>query len=228
MSFQRESEMARPVRQWLRREDFLIKEEFVLPWGICDFVAVSLNPSRVQKRLGFGQRLPVGPLNRIHILNQIPDRESGHAITFRRLLQTVGGTLSEAFIKQELERLIDARFVVKTRNGSLQKLNGWAPLHDRVIAIELKLSRVSEALAQAYSNRAVATESYVALPVELAFHLSETRRRAEFEEAGVGVIAVSKLKCRIVVPATDAGSHTDSAIQMHCVERFWRTKDNLA
>jgi transcriptional antiterminator Rof (Rho-off) len=226
MRFHRESDMAKPVRHWLRRQRLLVKEEFGLPWGICDIVALSFDENQLAKRLSFRQFRPIGPLHRVELLQHIPDQESGSAITVSRLQKSASRTAFSPPIEDDLQILIANRFVVSMKNGSLQKLNGWVPLHERIIAVELKLSRVSEALAQAVSNRAFATESYIALPVEVAERLTASDRILEFTKAGVGVLALTKTTCRVFLPASQRQISPDVILQMHCVERFWRTRGN--
>jgi hypothetical protein len=223
--FERENEMARPVRQWLRHQHLLVKSEYVLPWGICDFVGLSFNKEQVAKRLSFHQYRPIGPPQRIELLRHIPDQESGMAITFNRLQKFVGGTAFASTLERDVRTLIAGRFVIAKKNGSLQKLNGWMPLHQRIVAVELKLRRISEALSQALSNRVFATESYIALPSRIAERLVRSARHPEFSKAGVGVLAVTRTTCRMLVPASEV-VEADTTIQMHCIERFWRTRDS--
>jgi hypothetical protein len=225
MLFRRENEMTEPVRRWLNRQHLLIKSEFGLPWGICDLVGLSFNETQVAKRLSFRQRRPIGPLQRIELLSHIPDQESGLAITFNRLQKTAGHVSFATTLERDLRTLIADRFVVAKKNGALQKLNGWAPMHGRIVAVELKLSRISEAISQALSNRAFATESYIALPAKIAERFASSARQAEFTKPGVGILAVGKSTCRVVLPASQA-VEPDVTLQMHCVERFWRTRDN--
>jgi hypothetical protein len=223
--FERENEMAKPVRQWLRRQHLLVKSEYVLPWGICDFVGLSFNPEQVAKRLSFHQYRPIGPLQRIELLRHIPDQESGTAITLNRLQKFAGATVFASTLERDLRTLIADRFVIAKKNGSLQKLNGWTPLHQRIVAVELKLRRISEALSQALSNRAFATESFIALPARVAERFVRNVRHHEFSKAGIGVLAVTRTTCRVLVPASQV-VEPHMTIQMHCVERFWRTRDN--
>ena len=42
------------------------------------------------------------------------------------------------------------------------------PLHDRIVAVEMKLSGIADALDQALQNKAFAEESYVAFPTDVA------------------------------------------------------------
>lgn len=119
MTFGRESEMAQPVRDWLERQRLWVKQEFSVPWGICDFVAVSLNARRVAKRLQFGQVSAIGPLRRIALLQHIPDKETGRTITQYQLEKLCGA--SSELIEAELKKLIASGFVTCTRPGSLMR-----------------------------------------------------------------------------------------------------------
>jgi hypothetical protein len=219
--------MTKPVRRWLQRQGFLVKAEFGLPWGICDLVGLSFDESRVAKRMAFRQHRPIGPIQRVELLRLIPDQETGRTITFNRLRAFTEGTFFASDLDHELRTLIADRFVILGKNGSLQKQNGWAPMHDRIVAVELKLSRVSEALAQAVSNRAFATESYVALPMKVATRLSDSARYSKFKAAGIGVLGVTPISCRLISQAFET-IEPDVTLQMHCVERFWRTRGSSA
>jgi len=224
--FALERDMSIPVRRWLRCQRLLIRDEFVLPWGICDFVALSFDKERLRKRLEFGQYRPIGPLHRIELLRRIPEKESGTAVSLRRLQKQANEFSFTAGIDAELRKLIDDRFVVESKNGWFQKLNGWAPLHRRIVAVELKLSRTSEVLSQAASHRAFANESYVAMPAEIAKRIARSGRAAEFRASGVGILAVAPNACKVVLPPSALGVAVEPALQMHCVERFWRTRDS--
>jgi hypothetical protein len=226
MSFASEHEMALPVLNWLRRECLLTKSEFALPWGICDVVGLSFNASQLVKRLSFGQRGAIGPLRRVQLLMQIPERESGKGISLHRLGQLCGNDFDKPTIEEEVQKLISGRFVVQSHNGHLQKLNGWAPLQDRIVAIELKLSRISEVLSQARCHRTFATESYIAMPSEIAVRIAAGARSSQFRSAGVGIVSVMRSTCRVILPCFDRGCDINQALQMHCVERFWRTRDS--
>src|SRR5258706_14928200 len=189
--------MAKPVHQWLRRQHLLIKSEYVLPWGICDLVGLSFNQKQVAKRLSYRQHRPIGPLQRIDLLRHIPDQESGSAITINCLLKLAEeGEVGYPF-ERDLQILIANRFIAATKNGSLQKLNGWMPLHERIVAVELKLYRISEAISQALSNRAFATESYIALPGQIAERFLRSARHPEFRQTGIGVLGVTRTTCRV-------------------------------
>ena len=147
--FRYEKEMAEPVSAWLRQQRLQVKPEFQMPWGICDLVGCSLDPGRVRQRLQLGQRQPIGPLLRIGIWWQVPERESAEATTVDRLEKDYEGFIDRSVIRKEVACLVARKFVQEGPSGRLQRLNGWYPLHEKIVAVEVKLNRVSEALSQA-------------------------------------------------------------------------------
>jgi hypothetical protein len=224
--FELENQMAPAVADWLRGQGFAVKQEFSLPWGICDLVGVKFNQKKVQKRISNGQMRAVGSSFRLHILSKIPDVDaSGSSITLHELRRELAGSLPYDLLENEIAQLVRSKFVTSPARKRFQKVNGWAPLHTRIVAIELKLARTSEALAQARLNRAFSTESYVALPAPLAFRVVESRRAREFKDCGIGLLAVSRDVCARVLQSRLGSDSTDDVLQAHCVERFWRTRD---
>src|SRR5438477_11993200 len=75
------SEMAGPVARWLFLRGLAVKSEFVLPWGVCDLVAVKLSSEKIKQRLSYGQTRAIGSLLRLFILSRIPDSETRRSIT---------------------------------------------------------------------------------------------------------------------------------------------------
>ena len=206
----------------------MVKGEFYTPWGICDPVGVAFDRKRVSKRLRLGQKQPIGPLIRLEILNAIPDAETGHSAIYEELEHAYRDLITPSQLRSEIEKLITGKFVTVSERGTLQKVNGWAPLHTRVVALELKLNRVEEALGQAISHQAFAEESYVGFPTGLAERIATSPRSARFLAEGVGIVSVGKSRCHILLRPGTRRHLISPTLQMHCVERFWRTraKDN--
>ncbi len=212
--------MAPPVLQWLRRRGLVVKREFSVPWGICDLVGVKLDAERVRRRMSLGQVSAIGPRLRLHILSRIPDHESKKSITLTRLEREFSAFMPREVLQSQLDSLAKSGFIVSPKRGLFQKINGWAPLHVRIVAVELKLSRISDAIAQARANCAFATDSYVALPGQLALRIARSPRARTLTLSGIGLLAVWRQTCREVVrPWTDA-HHYNEVIQAHVVERF--------
>lgn len=224
MEFQREREMFDSARKWLGSQGFMTKAEFCTPWGICDLVGVLFNDSRVKQRLQLGQTESIGPPLRIELFDRIPDLETGRAVGPGRLEREFGEFLSPGQLRKEIDTLVAGKFVQRSLSGALQKLNGWAPLHDRIVAVELKLNRVQCALDQAKSHLWIADQSYVGLPANVALGVVQSKRVNEFQKAGVSIIAISRDSCQVVLSSRRVNWKPDSIMQMHCVERFWRTR----
>lgn len=226
--FTKEHQLVDPVIRWLKAEQLSARTELALPWGICDVVGVQLNPGRVRQRLRLGQRLSIGPPSRVFVLLHIPDEKVGHSIRLRTLERKLGPILGTDTVKKEVEKLQARKFVTETRYG-LQRLNGWYPLENRICAIELKLSRVTEALHQAVRHRAAATECYVGLPSGIATRVTASTRRRQFEGLGVGILSITRESCRVVLEPTrrkPAEARPAETQRIHLVERFWRTRDD--
>jgi len=220
--FRYEYEMTEPVYNWLLSQGLLVRREFRVPWGICDLVGVKIDESKAQLRKSFKQYSTIGPIPRVALLNSIPNIENNTSISLKRLSKIFDGWLTDEKLQRELDFLIRKKFVVSIRKSHFQKLNGWMPLHDRFVAVELKLNRISEVLYQAVSNTGIFDESYVGLPRDTAFRAAESRRRHDFEEYGIGLLAVDKNSCEILIQPGPSKIKPDSILQAHTAESFWR------
>jgi hypothetical protein len=217
--FDFEREMTIPATKWLTNRGFLVKREFRTPWGICDIVGLELAHPRVTDRLLLRQRKAIGPAQRIALLQLVPLPENGHA-TAEELSGQIGKPV--AWVANELRALTQHRFVRRLEDGSFQSLAGWAPLHRRIVAVELKLARIEEAIVQARGHLTFATESFVGLPRPIAERFLRNGREEHLRRSGVGLLSVSEQGAVVLVPAANSDEHPDAVLQMHCVERFWR------
>jgi hypothetical protein len=225
-AFRFEAEMAQPVIRWLRRNGLTVKAEFSLPWGVCDLVGIKLDPVKARLRLSYGQTRSIGSITRLLILARIPESNSGKSISFQRLARNLSAHLSSDDLSEQLDTLVGGKFVISPRRGFLQKVNGWAPLHSRIVAVELKLTRITEAVNQATSNRAFATDCYVALPSRRALQVARSGKADLFRKHGVGLLAVSHHACRELIKPRGGDVRLNEIIQSHVTERFWRTRDS--
>lgn len=222
MRFERERDMLKPVEFWLRSLGLMTKTEVPNPWGICDVVGCSLDEQKVEERLALRQRAAIGPPFRVALLSRIPDRETNRSITVKKLQRDYAALVSADKITAEVDRLVSRRFVLPTRNGSLQKINGWHPLHSRLISVELKLSRVREALDQAIANRDLTWESYAAFPLPVAQRILGSQAGRSFTHSGIGIVGVTADNCEILLKPKRDASLPDPVAQTHCVEMFWQ------
>lgn len=222
MQFDYEFQMVEPAEAWLRSKGLMVKREFPTPWGICDLVGCSFNKRNVKKRLKLGQRKPIGSHFRTMLLSRIPDKEEGNSIDFAHLAGMFSEFFDDERIASELNRLERDKFVAKTASGSFHKLNGWMPIHKKLIALELKLSRIQDVLHQAISNLEFADESYVGLPMNKALHIVRSGALVPFIEHGIGIVGLSEERHRVLRLAERGIRSTDPILQTYCLERFWR------
>ncbi len=222
--FLRESDMAPSVTRWMTRAGLHVKREFVTPWGICDLAGVSFNTEHAAHRMYLRQKKSVASITRAVLLLEIPDAEEDKSVSIARLVSRFAATVGEDLVAAEIERLIDDRFVLRTSGGRLQKMNGWMPLQNRLVAIELKLSRIAEALHQARANLGFAEESYVAFPMAVARRIArEPSSWSSYFDDGIGLIGVLRQRCEVLIAHASSSRLHDPAIRLYCVEKFWRT-----
>ena len=152
------------------------KSEFVTPWGVCDLVGLRFNAENVARRIQLQQTRPVTSITRARFPSD-SGRGNWQIRYVEKLLRRWTGSVPEEAVRKVDRRLVADRLVVLSSKSRLQKVNGWMPLQDRMVAVELKLSRVEEAMRQALNNLAFADESYVALPGEIARRVASTPSR---------------------------------------------------
>lgn len=76
----------------------------------------------------------------------------------------------------------------------------------RLIAVELKLSRISAVIYQAHRAKLVTQASWAAMPTPFVSRILPASR-AKFRRHGVGLLAVDGDKVEIVFPPTDVRHH---------------------
>jgi hypothetical protein len=126
-------------------------------------------------------------------------------------------------VEMDIAALMAARFVIRGTANTVQKVNGWMPLSKRIVAVELKLSRVSEALSQAKAHRQIADEVYIGLPMSLAERVAQGSRRDQFRESGIGILGIGRRECSVVLSVAKVFIAPHLVLKTHCVERVWRT-----
>lgn len=222
--FSSESCMTQPTIEWMRSLGLFVRPEFITPWGKCDLVGVSFRKKSIRDRLRYGQTQAVTSLIGGTLLLRIPDIQTGESVRLSALATEYSGLISEHAIAEHTERLITQKFVRQSSNKGLQKLNGWFPLCKKVMAVELKLNRIEEAMTQAMNNLNFAQESYVGLPSTVALRLSAKRDRwAKYIESGVGLLGITPASCDIVIRSRRGESKPDDVLQFCSVEKFWRS-----
>lgn len=220
--FKSEEKMRRPVTHWMNSMGLSVKAEFITPWGICDLVGSSARKESISKRVKLGQTKHISSLTRAALLLSIPDFGSDEAISLKALARTFSQIIPEDRVLKETGKLLTDGFVCEVKRNRLQRLNGWAPLHKRMVAVELKLNRVEEAMGQACNNLSFADESYVAFPYDVALRVNnKSRRWKHFFDCGVGLLGVTSRDCVVIKKSRHRLSEPDPILQFYCVEKFW-------
>ncbi|WP_417377068.1 hypothetical protein [Gimesia maris] len=219
--FKYEKDMVAPVVRWLEAMGFVVKNEFVLPWGICDIVACSLNPQKVQLRNQLKQYKSIRSALGIQLLFDIPEQKKYRGISASAIKRKYEKSVVGEVIEKQLKQLESDNYIHTTRTGTYKKNSEWYPLHRKLIAIELKLNRVSEALDQAKKNLGFVEFSYVGLPSRIASRIVHSKKVNDFKDARIGIISVSDNACRLVLGAKNQVKKIDRPTQARLVERFW-------
>lgn len=96
----------------------------------------------------------------------------------------------------------------------------WMPLASKIVAVELKLSRMSEVVEQAKWHRNYSTQSFIAMPERMA-----ERAISKAKSWGIGVLAVKKDSVAVFYDAPI--NHIEDKWFYHTIaEVFWRYHRN--
>lgn len=221
--FKLESEMSPIVQRWLTRRGLEFKPEFSTPWGKCDFVGVEFNVQNLKLRRESKQFRKLASISQAAILFEVPFATNGPGIQ-RSHLHEKFSILERIELEQEISRLAKGNFVSEDATGVLTRTDHWFPLHSRVVAVELKLKRIKEAMQQAKLNQGFATESYVAFPIEVAKQINAARHLwSVYFDLGIGLIGVSRRGCVEMIPSSSANRNSEVLTTL-CVERFFNPR----
>lgn len=214
-----EAHLAGTVLRWLGDAGLVQVEEFVTPWGVADMLGIRPNLDRVQARIAAGHLEPVGDTHAVQLLLSLP--AGGKPRRISDVARKFEPFLGPALFERAVRNLIRKRFVIK-EGAALVRRTDWMPYHEQLVAVELKLRRVDEALAQARRHKAITAESYVGMPAIIAERIAFTERRSEFEAAGVGLLSVQDESCKVVIPPDLSGETVIEAQQLCAAEACWR------
>lgn len=222
--FRYESDMRAPVLNWLRNRGLHAELEVQMPWGTADIVALRPNKGQVSKRIQYGQLKKLGNISRFRVLEMVPDVDTGKSVTLRTLAKRVAeGCSGDLDLLNHLHALERDSFIQQPKRGHFQKLNGWQPLQEILLSIELKLDRFRDALSQARQNMAAVNESYVAFPSKVAERIACSKRGNELRREGIGLLSVGDSGCHRIITAKTNRNVSLPIIESNLVERFWET-----
>lgn len=196
-----EKQMTPIVRQWMSDQGFGIISEFQHPSGYCDLAGIQFDQERVQKRIKSKQARPIKGMFAF-----------AQALTEECSI-TDGEHIHQDYYKRKL-----ARFDIE--NDNLRLLVDWLPFHKNIIAVELKLNKISEVISQAIGNFSFANQSYIAMPIEIAQKLIDHEKVIEHGLGVLGVLDNSVLRLRM----PDKFVH-NKGLHFHAAEKFWTVRN---
>jgi hypothetical protein len=215
--FEREADMAPIVASWLRGRGFQVALEFQTDQGIADMVACSWSARNVRARLSSQGQLRVSSRLALSIWLAIPTDET---VALDALIALHNDVCDRSQVEQELFWL-ERRGLVAHKSDRYCRPIPWWPLHRQLVAIELKLSRIRDAVHQAGRYLEFADCSYVALPWNTAHAAACDRRARLLEERGLGLLAVGPRRARPLIPPRQTESGILNPVsQSHVVERL--------
>lgn len=222
IEFKYEALMNAPVSKWLEEQDLKVRSEFSTSVGTCDLVGCAFDRQRLEIREGKFGKKKLGPPLRISLWFSAPQCSPKRGKKIAEFEREYRGIISKKEITTSLDRLCRDGFLVRSECGKYSKFVDWYPLHERLVAVELKLSRVRKALRQASSYQAFATDSYVALPIELAKRVAG-RYENDFSALGIGLLGVSTSTVKVIRESQTRapGGSSMPVVEAHSAERFW-------
>lgn len=215
-----EAHLAGTVLLWLGEQGMMQVTEFVTPWGVADVLGIRPNIDRVKARIAAKHLDPVSDAHAMQLLLSLP--ADGKPKRLADIARKFEPLLGPDLFERAVRNLIRKRFIVH-EGASLIRRTEWMPYHEQLIAIELKLRRVEEALAQARRHKAITVDSYVGMPAVIAEKVAFTERRSEFEAAGVGLLSVQDGSCKVLIPPNTSQKTVIEAQQLSAAEACWRT-----
>jgi len=158
---------------------------------------------------------------RVSIWDRIPDSDTGGGIRIEELQELLRSLVDQEELLHEIGHLKSYGFVTESPSGELQRANGWFPLQRKLVAVELKLARLREAIQQATRYQRYADESYVALPYHRA---TKPDCRDAVSAHGLGLLGVQRASVTVIVSPKEELRRfpVDNLAQVHAVERMWQ------
>jgi hypothetical protein len=203
--------------RWAEAEGLQCLLEYRTPWGVCDIAGVEIDRGKLNMRARSGQLRELGPLRRVAVFEAFSSGDS-LGMSVSDVAALTGNPL--ASVERDLKFLQAGKFITECKPGKFVRRTPWAPLHKRIVAIELKAQSLSNVVAQAKANMSFATESYVGLPLATAAKLYGSDRRSPLVEAGLGLLGTRHHGAEVLLkPSPSARFHFDRVVQTHCTEQ---------
>lgn len=217
-----ETQLASSVWRWLNTKGAYPIDEFQAPWGITDFFGIRPNLDRVLERTSKGQTTSVGGDQHVMILLAVPALESGKSIDQELLAKRFSFLIGKSKVEHIIQTLRKRRFLKADSQGQLTRDTPWLPFHDEMWSVELKLTRVNEALAQAKRHLRITPNSFVGLPPIAASKVAQSAKANDFIRSGVGLLSVTPEECVEVIKCSGDRSPVEQVYEVAAAENCWR------
>ncbi len=218
-----ESELESSAWRWLRGFADISVDQFQTPWGIADLFAVKCDFDRVLMRRDMGQNVASTNDQDVMVLLAIPELTSEERTDERRLAKKFSYLLGETKVRSIIAALRRRKLIKVDADGAICRNTPWLPFHKQMWAIELKLQRVDEALAQARRHLKITPYSYVGLPPQIAERTAISAKAEEFRESGVGLLSISATECSALIEPAGKNTCVDPVYAVAAAERCWGT-----
>lgn len=218
-----ESELESSAWRWLRGFADISVDQFQTPWGIADLFAVKCDFDRVLMRRDMGQNVASTNDQYVMVLLAIPELTSEERTDERRLAKKFSYLLGETKVRSIIAALRRRKLIKVDADGAICRNTPWLPFHKQMWAIELKLQRVDEALAQARRHLKITPYSYVGLPPQIAERTAISAKAEEFRESGVGLLSISATECSALIEPAGKNTCVDPVYAVAAAERCWGT-----
>lgn len=221
--FDLESQMTPVVIDWLKSEGLTVEKEVATIGGCCDLVGVKFDSQNVAIRTEHKQRQPIATMMQAGVYMALPDKANcNRGMRLATLEKRFCSVLDQRDeIECAVNYLLRTNHAEKTATGSLVRRNGWWPVLGRLIAVELKLTKIGCVIDQASAKTIIAPESYAALPADIVDGL-RGRSLDRMSELGIGLLAVDATSCRVVInPAKQKLDRFETPESIEFTEKIW-------
>jgi hypothetical protein len=218
-----ETQLESSVWRWLREFADISVDQFQTPWGIADLFAIKCDFDRVLARRDLGQNIASTNDQDLMVLLAIPELTSGKRTDVQRLEKEFSFLLGEAKVRSIVAALRRRKLIAVDSDGRICRNTPWLPFHKQMWAVELKLDRVDEALAQANRHLKITPYSYVGLPPLIAEKTANSRKAQDFRESGVGLLSISPEHCSTLIEPAGNYACVEPMYAVAAAERCWST-----
>lgn len=207
------------VNNWLMARNLTTVAESGVFGGYCDLVGYEPDEDKMLERIKDRQKTPISSYLSHAILSMLRDVDWA---TTNAIYSEFRDYYDESEIRSQLRQLSSRRMILLGKD-SVSLAAKWYPMHKRIVAVELKLNRITECFEQAVANGLVATESYVAFPKDVADRIADNSRKyAKYLDKGIGLLTVTPNDCKILIGATPSFLSGLPVIQGQVSEKLWR------